>query len=72
MGYEVQAQVAGGLVASGGAGVDSGGKHVHIIRNEGTMVATNIAVQLIPGGAMRRIDAAAAPVNSYGQKSRMD
>ena len=43
--------------------VDSGGTHVHLIRNEGTMVATNIAVQLIPAGAMRRIDAAAAPAN---------
>ena len=42
--------------------VDSGGRHVHIIRNEGTMVATNIAVQLIPAGAMRRIDAG-APAN---------
>jgi len=37
--------------------VDSGGSHVHIIRNEGTVVATTIAVQLIPAGATRRIDA---------------
>jgi hypothetical protein len=38
--------------------VDPGGDHVHILRNEGTDVATTIAVQLIPAGAARRIDAA--------------
>jgi predicted metal-dependent enzyme (double-stranded beta helix superfamily) len=42
--------------------VDSGGRHVHIIRNEGTVEAATIAVQLIPAGATRRIDAA-APAN---------
>jgi quercetin dioxygenase-like cupin family protein len=39
--------------------VDPGGSHVHIIRNEGNVVATNIAVQLIPAGQPRRIDVAA-------------
>ena len=43
--------------------VDSGGSHVHIIRNEGTVPASTIAVQLIPAGATRRIDAATAPPN---------
>jgi uncharacterized cupin superfamily protein len=38
--------------------VDPGGEHVHLIRNEGTVPASTIAVQLIPTGAMRRIDAA--------------
>jgi uncharacterized RmlC-like cupin family protein len=38
--------------------VDPGGDHVHILRNEGTNVASTIAVQLIPADAMRRIDAA--------------
>jgi hypothetical protein len=37
--------------------VDAGGDHVHIVRNEGSVVATTIAVQLIPAGATRRIDA---------------
>jgi hypothetical protein len=37
--------------------IDPGGDHVHIIRNEGTDVATTIAVQLIPAGLPRRIDA---------------
>jgi hypothetical protein len=43
--------------------VDSGGSHVHIIRNEGTIPASTIAVQLIPAGAARRIDEATAPPN---------
>jgi hypothetical protein len=38
--------------------VDAGGSHVHIIRNEGTIGAQTIAVQLIPAGQPRRIDAA--------------
>lgn len=38
--------------------VDPGAGHVHIIRNEGTEVAQTIAVQLIPAGQPRRIDAA--------------
>ncbi len=37
--------------------VDPGGDHVHIIRNEGTVVAQTIAVQLVPAGQPRRIDA---------------
>lgn len=36
--------------------VDPGGTHVHIIRNEGSIAAQTIAVQLIPANAMRRID----------------
>jgi hypothetical protein len=35
---------------------------VHIIRNEGAVQAVAIAVQLIPAGAIRRIDAT-APAN---------
>jgi hypothetical protein len=37
--------------------VDPGGDHVHIIRNEGSVEARTIAVQLIPADAVRRIDA---------------
>jgi len=37
--------------------VDPGGGHVHILRNEGTVAAETIAVQLIPAGQPRRIDA---------------
>jgi hypothetical protein len=39
--------------------VDPGGGHVHLIRNEGAVPASTIAVQLIPAGAVRRIDAPA-------------
>lgn len=38
--------------------VDEGGDHVHLLRNEGAVEARTIAVQLIPAGATRRIDAA--------------
>jgi quercetin dioxygenase-like cupin family protein len=39
--------------------VDEGADHVHLIRNEGATEARTIAVQLIPAGATRRIDAEA-------------
>jgi len=37
--------------------VDPGGEHVHVLRNEGPVEARTIAVQLLPTGAARRIDA---------------
>jgi hypothetical protein len=43
--------------------VDSGGSHTHIIRNEGSIVASTVVVQLVPAGAARRIDAPVAPPN---------
>jgi hypothetical protein len=43
--------------------VDPGGDHVHILRNEGTVIAQTIAVQLIPAGAGRRIDVVPSPGN---------
>ena len=43
--------------------VDPGGAHVHLLRNEGTVVASTMAVQLIPAGAMRRIEIPTAPGN---------
>lgn len=36
--------------------VDPGGGHVHVIKNEGTVEAKTVAVQLIPAGAARRVD----------------
>ena len=36
--------------------IDPGGEHTHIIRNEGTVTATSVTVQLIPAGAARRVD----------------
>ena len=38
--------------------VDPGGDHIHILRNEGKVVAQTIVVQLIPARATRRIDVA--------------
>jgi quercetin dioxygenase-like cupin family protein len=38
--------------------VDPGGTHVHIIRNEGAVEASTIAIQIIPADQPRRIDAA--------------
>ena len=37
--------------------LDPGGDHVHNMRNETSAPASTIAVQLIPAGAQRRIDA---------------
>jgi hypothetical protein len=45
--------------------VDSGGDHVHLIRNEGSTPATGYAVQLIPAAATRRIDAPANPACGF-------
>lgn len=45
------------VYTKGMAFVDPGGDHVHNIVNEGTGMASNIAVQFIPAGAPRRIDA---------------
>ena len=41
--------------------VDAGGDHTHNVRNETNQVATGYAVQLIPAGATRRIDADGPP-----------
>ena len=41
--------------------VDHGGEHSHLVRNEGFVEARTIAVQLIPAGATRRIDAQGNP-----------
>jgi hypothetical protein len=38
--------------------VDGGGGHVHILRNEGNVVAQTTAIQLIPADTARRIDVA--------------
>jgi hypothetical protein len=45
--------------------VDEGGDHTHNIRNETAAIATGYAVQLIPAGATRRIDATGPPQCSF-------
>ena len=41
--------------------VDSGGDHVHLVRNEGGVVARSVTIQLIPAGATRRVDVTPGP-----------
>ena len=43
--------------------VDPGAEHVHLLRNEGSIVARTVVVQLIPAGAARRIDITPGPTN---------
>ena len=45
--------------------MDEGGDHVHVLRNEGTVEARTVAVQLIPAGATRRIDAEGNPACAF-------
>ena len=44
------------VFTAGQSFVDPGGDHVHILRNEGTVPAETIAVQIVASGAPRRID----------------
>jgi hypothetical protein len=44
------------VYAKGTGFIDFGGDHVHILRNEGDVVAKTISVQLIPAAGARRID----------------
>lgn len=49
-----------GTVYTAGQGfVDAGNGHVHILRNEGAVAAETIAFQILPAGAVRRIDSPA-------------
>jgi quercetin dioxygenase-like cupin family protein len=45
--------------------VDPGGDHVHLLRNEGTVEARTVAVQLVPADAVRRSDAPAPATCSF-------
>jgi hypothetical protein len=45
--------------------VDHGGDHAHLVRNEGFVDARTVAVQLIPAGAIRRIDAEGNPACNF-------
>ncbi|HEY7736760.1 MAG TPA: hypothetical protein VH813_08220 [Candidatus Limnocylindrales bacterium] len=55
--YDGDHQTCTGTVCTAGQGiVDAGDGHVHILRNEGTSSAQTIAVQILPAGAVRRIE----------------
>lgn len=45
--------------------VDPGGDHVHLLRNEDSVEARTMTVQLIPAGATRRIDAEGSAVCAF-------
>jgi quercetin dioxygenase-like cupin family protein len=45
--------------------VDEGGDHVHVIRNEDSIEARTIAVQLVPADATRRVSADANPACGF-------
>jgi quercetin dioxygenase-like cupin family protein len=48
-----------GVKYTAGSGfIDAGGGHIHLVRNEGTEPLVTVAFQIIPEGAMRRIEAA--------------
>lgn len=47
------------VVQAGEAVVDIGGGHVHMVRNEGNVQLELVAFQIVPQGAVRRIDAPA-------------
>lgn len=49
--------VYGPGAAAGAWFIDIGGGEVHLLRNEGTVEAVTVAVQFIPAGFPRRIDA---------------
>jgi hypothetical protein len=50
---------AGRDYAAGSSFTDPGGRDVHMLKNNGTVQAETIAVQLLPTGAARKTDAAA-------------
>ena len=49
--------VYGPGAAAGACFIDIGGGEVHLLRNEGSVEAVTVAVQFIPAGFARRIDA---------------
>ena len=44
------------VYGAGSSFIDTGGKDSHLLRNQGTVPAETIAVQLLPTGSTRRID----------------
>ncbi len=57
--YEGHDPACKGHVYQAGMGfVDPGGDHIHILRNEGSVEARTVAVQIIPASANQRIEVA--------------
>jgi len=51
------------IYTAGQSFTDIGCGDVHLVRNEGTVVAQDVAVQIVPKGTPRRIDVTPAPSN---------
>jgi quercetin dioxygenase-like cupin family protein len=51
------------IYTAGQSFTDLGCGDVHLVRNEGNVVAQDVAVQIVPAGAQRRIDVTPAPSN---------
>ncbi len=51
------------IYTAGQSFTDIGCGDVHLVRNEGSVIAQDVAVQIVPKGAPRRIDVPAAPSN---------
>ena len=51
------------IYTAGQSFTDIGCGDVHLVRNEGSVIAQDVAVQIVPKGAPRRIDVAPAPSN---------
>ena len=61
--YSSEDSTCTGQPYSAGQGFIDSGEDAHILRNEGSVQAETIAVQLLPQGAGRRIDVPTAPGN---------
>ena len=51
------------IYTAGQSFTDIGCGDIHLVRNEGSVIAQDVAVQIVPKGAPRRIDVPAAPSN---------
>ena len=51
------------IYTAGQSFTDIGCGDVHLVRNEGSVIAQDVAVQIVPKGAPRRIDVTPAPSN---------
>jgi quercetin dioxygenase-like cupin family protein len=51
------------IYTAGQSFTDIGCGDIHLVRNEGSVIAQDVAVQIVPKGAPRRIDVTPAPSN---------
>ena len=61
--YEADSCATPVVYHAGESFTDVGCGDVHLIRNEGSVNAVTVVVQIVPAGALRRIDVPVAPSN---------